>query len=1525
MMSAKSDISDLSSTSSMLNIAKSEIMNTSFILNPDPIEYCLTKFNFEASKNDELSFKANQYIRLTKKVDGGWWEGKLDERIGWFPSDFVTLEIEPQKLQELTKNDKALSTEEMSVLKYKNIVFNRSQLKLSDLDDGGIEISESEFVRNEITKDLIHTEEAYIEDIRNFTTQIINPMENESWISYADRNDMFGRIPWLSNLHVCLTSELKSALNQPEEKNLGNCFSCVIQNFEIVYSDYFSSFPRAIYVASQYSSNNKMTTFLVNAGCQSLPPILHILSFLHKPIQRISKYSPVLSELLHFTKPEDPGFDELVDMVTKFKQLEGYLKTLKETAEKQERLKNLYNSIEDWVGPGIENYGELLLESKVHILDPTSSSTTPKTHFIYLLEKLFVVLKPITKTDNTKYNLVASVPVWKGTLSIVNDVNDLNTFQVIFLPSEQSNKLKSLVITVSKPDVKKQWIETVKKQLDKNVRLTLPSLPKEVQEDLTANDTSQSKKKWKKLVPKFARTKGKTENTLPPYTSSNLLLKTSEGGTLISSELSNLEHKIITEEKRKQGELLKMKYQEMSKNEESLDSQAINDYSSGVTTQGYNTPMYDNIETLPYGRMSHASTTSTSTCSSASSKMTTICTKYNAVERNAYNYDNTSFYSEGTAYTGVNTSFNNINNNLQMTRMTNEVAFEEEADDEFDMMMGGGSSSEEEEEDEQASTVPTIPPSFKEDASELNQPEQIHLGETMTPFSMDTTTKPPLENQTDVSATEQSQTYINPPVESVTVPTDRISSTGDNVGPVPLESTTNEPLVDAVPKEPAMNPTPIDPSLQEIKKEDAVEPSSTVKEDFNTSLEKPQLGLTKKDSFDTFIAEDMKSFDTSSIRQVKTNTWFSEDSKSETEELKRSVNPKESLHYQSSKEDIHKDTDVNILLELEELEKKNKHRKNELSEISSITSLKSVQMISKQFPSAAAHSHDDSHHHLLRPEIPQYSNHHETMVREDETSDDYHKGVESPVQQSTSHHMYKNKNIVKEDLSTLLTSTESTEEKEKVTDYVEPEDQQPLPPSSSPIEANIPEINIVPPTTETIESSTEAQKEISEKSVTSVESTEKKDTIINKIIEAKIAQEIKEKCGDISNKDLTIKIRINEEDSSNDINIEIKINRNTDDKIPEVTIETEKDANQEESSFKVISEEDKEKGKEPEDKSESQEINSEPVQEITEKEELIENQEPKENQRPESLPREEQNQESTSAKDMATQTIENPTVHENTNSMVENASTSVEEVNTITTANEPISDNTNNYLHNLISSPSTIATEATDATLSMMANEDDKFQIQAPSRSMDSYESRTTFVDSSLDSVDIPKSHSQDDHHHRNHEHHLSAVTEMKKYKSPLLSALSPLSSPVVPQVSLSNDEHIVEYGLLEKQFKFFLSRNHLQVNERKDTSRYSDSFVRYQNVNFKKESEVRAAEQEQDKEHDTEEPAIIFTENDTPLTLTKRFPSTLFNRSHRASSNNLRSISDSYQPKKAFSLDTSMPPVIIKTSPSVDDPSSPY
>ena len=46
-------------------------------------------YSFKGSNNDELNFKKGAVITLTQKEDGGWWEGTLDGKTGWFPSNYV--------------------------------------------------------------------------------------------------------------------------------------------------------------------------------------------------------------------------------------------------------------------------------------------------------------------------------------------------------------------------------------------------------------------------------------------------------------------------------------------------------------------------------------------------------------------------------------------------------------------------------------------------------------------------------------------------------------------------------------------------------------------------------------------------------------------------------------------------------------------------------------------------------------------------------------------------------------------------------------------------------------------------------------------------------------------------------------------------------------------------------------------------------------------------------------------------------------------------------------------------------------------------------------------------------------------------------------------------------------------------------------------------------------------------------------------------------------------------------------------
>ncbi|CAF2395780.1 unnamed protein product [Rotaria sp. Silwood2] len=47
-------------------------------------------YAFKAQNTDELSFAKNDIIIITQAPnDGGWWEGTLDGKTGWFPSNYV--------------------------------------------------------------------------------------------------------------------------------------------------------------------------------------------------------------------------------------------------------------------------------------------------------------------------------------------------------------------------------------------------------------------------------------------------------------------------------------------------------------------------------------------------------------------------------------------------------------------------------------------------------------------------------------------------------------------------------------------------------------------------------------------------------------------------------------------------------------------------------------------------------------------------------------------------------------------------------------------------------------------------------------------------------------------------------------------------------------------------------------------------------------------------------------------------------------------------------------------------------------------------------------------------------------------------------------------------------------------------------------------------------------------------------------------------------------------------------------------
>lgn len=61
----------------------------------DGEEYVLAMHDFEPQQANVtcLTFKAGQIIRVFNRDNSGWWDGEVDSRRGWFPSNYVTSEV----------------------------------------------------------------------------------------------------------------------------------------------------------------------------------------------------------------------------------------------------------------------------------------------------------------------------------------------------------------------------------------------------------------------------------------------------------------------------------------------------------------------------------------------------------------------------------------------------------------------------------------------------------------------------------------------------------------------------------------------------------------------------------------------------------------------------------------------------------------------------------------------------------------------------------------------------------------------------------------------------------------------------------------------------------------------------------------------------------------------------------------------------------------------------------------------------------------------------------------------------------------------------------------------------------------------------------------------------------------------------------------------------------------------------------------------------------------------------------------
>jgi hypothetical protein len=59
---------------------------------PSIIGHCLAQYDYSPMETNQIAFRVGEKIAIISKLRGsrGWWKGKINGKVGYFPSEYTT-------------------------------------------------------------------------------------------------------------------------------------------------------------------------------------------------------------------------------------------------------------------------------------------------------------------------------------------------------------------------------------------------------------------------------------------------------------------------------------------------------------------------------------------------------------------------------------------------------------------------------------------------------------------------------------------------------------------------------------------------------------------------------------------------------------------------------------------------------------------------------------------------------------------------------------------------------------------------------------------------------------------------------------------------------------------------------------------------------------------------------------------------------------------------------------------------------------------------------------------------------------------------------------------------------------------------------------------------------------------------------------------------------------------------------------------------------------------------------------------
>ncbi|XP_050321483.1 rho guanine nucleotide exchange factor 7 isoform X2 [Bactrocera neohumeralis] len=359
------------------------------------------EYSFKGGNNDELCFKKGDLITVTQREEGGWWEGTLNDKTGWFPSNYVNEYKAPLPLTETIRPPEEIQ-------EYRSVVL----------------------------KDLLDSERAHVAEVQGLLENFLEPLQQAQILTADEYAQLMCNFVEVVKTH----DEL---LKQMEECNdrVGKLFLTKAPHMKLVHQAYCAAHPKAIVILDKHK--DELEKYMERQGAAS-PGLLVLTTGLSKPFRRLDKYSAMLQELERHMESSHPDRGDTQRSVAVYKDIAAACSATRR--QKELELQVLTGPVRGWQGQELSTLGDIIHMGSVAV------GPDHRDRYFVLFPQTLLILSVSQRMSAFIYE--GKLPL---TGIIVNRLDDSDTVKNAF---EINGPLIERIVAVCQgPNEANRWVE----------------------------------------------------------------------------------------------------------------------------------------------------------------------------------------------------------------------------------------------------------------------------------------------------------------------------------------------------------------------------------------------------------------------------------------------------------------------------------------------------------------------------------------------------------------------------------------------------------------------------------------------------------------------------------------------------------------------------------------------------------------------------------------------------------------------------------------------------------------------------------------------------------------------------------------------------------------------------------------------------------------------------------------------------------------------------------------------------------